>query len=88
MNLQFAGFSGAGGSVTTAFASNEQRPAQSPSAAQLPAEHLPAPYKMSRALVTVRELWTEWTMGLNGERSIISLEEEFGTAWRRALAIG
>lgn len=36
-------------------------------------------HAMSRSLVTVRELWSEWHVGINGQPS---LSREFGTRWR------
>ncbi|EED21184.1 hypothetical protein TSTA_084150 [Talaromyces stipitatus ATCC 10500] len=39
-------------------------------------------YQLSRTITTVRELWEEWFVGLNGHPSVQSLESEYGTSWR------
>ncbi|KAG2229729.1 hypothetical protein INT48_002063 [Thamnidium elegans] len=44
----------------------------------------PAQYKMKRNLVTINDLWQEYDVGLSGNPSIKSLEEEFGTKWRKS----
>lgn len=45
---------------------------------------LPAQYKMNRNLVTIIDLWREYDIGLSGSPSIKSLEEGFGTKWRKS----
>ena len=40
-------------------------------------------YRMSRAVKTVRDLWLEWSQGINGGPSVRSLEEAHGSVWRR-----
>ncbi|KUF78719.1 Acyl-CoA synthetase family member 2 [Phytophthora nicotianae] len=39
-------------------------------------------YSMSRGVSTVRELWTEWHVGLSNRPSIESLEKKYGRKWR------
>ncbi|KAI8085664.1 transcriptional activator of glycolytic enzymes-domain-containing protein [Thamnidium elegans] len=39
---------------------------------------------MKRNLVTINDLWQEYDVGLSGNPSIKSLEEEFGTKWRKS----
>ncbi|TGZ78279.1 hypothetical protein EX30DRAFT_162262 [Ascodesmis nigricans] len=43
-------------------------------------------YKLSRAISTVQELWTEWEHGLKGSPSVKSLEAKYGPAWRKSQA--
>ncbi|CEP15312.1 hypothetical protein [Parasitella parasitica] len=40
-------------------------------------------YKMSRNIKTVKQLYEEWTLGLNGYWPVQQLEEEWGTKWRQ-----
>lgn len=47
---------------------------------------VPINYKMSRQLITVKELWEEWENGLLGQPSISSLEVRFGSKWRNTAA--
>lgn len=39
-------------------------------------------YNMSRSVTTVQQLWKEWNVGFNGQRSVKDLERVFGHAWR------
>lgn len=39
-------------------------------------------YKLSRQVVTVPDLWREWTEGLGGHPSIASLDAAYGNRWR------
>ena len=39
-------------------------------------------YTMSRQVVTVTGLWTEWMEGINGGPAVRDLEENFGARWR------
>jgi len=39
-------------------------------------------YKLSRTIKTVRELWAEWTIGLNGQPAVQALEQQYGAKWR------
>lgn len=41
-------------------------------------------FGLSRAVRTVRELWEEYTVGINGQRSVQSMDEEWGPRWRRS----
>jgi hypothetical protein len=38
-------------------------------------------YTMSRSLVSVHDLWNEWSVGLNGGPAVSVLEEKYGTKW-------
>lgn len=42
----------------------------------------PQRYRMSRAVKTVRDLWREWTIGLQGGPSIVALDNRWGSRWR------
>ena len=39
-------------------------------------------YQMSRSITTVQQLWKEWNVGFEGQRSVKELERLFGHAWR------
>lgn len=39
-------------------------------------------YHMSRTIQTIPELWQEWTVGLQGQPSIESLDKLYGSSWR------
>jgi hypothetical protein len=39
-------------------------------------------YSLSRTISTVRELWAEWTIGLNGQPAVQALEQQYGAKWR------
>ena len=39
-------------------------------------------YKQVRFLYTIQEIWQEYTVGLRGHPSIISLDEKYGSKWR------
>ena len=39
-------------------------------------------FKMSRTLITVHDVWKEWTEGLGGWPSVIQMEREHKTRWR------
>lgn len=39
-------------------------------------------YKMSRTITTVQQLWKEYKVGISGQRSIESIEAEYGSRWR------
>ena len=39
-------------------------------------------YKLSRQIVTMKELWNEWTLGINGSPSVLQLNQQFKTKWR------
>uniref|UniRef100_A0A093XJK8 High-osmolarity-induced transcription protein 1 n=1 Tax=Talaromyces marneffei PM1 TaxID=1077442 RepID=A0A093XJK8_TALMA len=39
-------------------------------------------YTLSRTIKTVRELWAEWTIGLNGQLAVQALEQQYGAKWR------
>ncbi|KAG2191915.1 hypothetical protein INT47_003351 [Mucor saturninus] len=40
-------------------------------------------YRMSRGIVSVNDLWREWTEGLCGGHAIKDLEKRWGTRWRK-----
>ena len=42
----------------------------------------PPPYRMSRTIQTIPELWREWTVGLAGQPSIEQLDARYGASWR------
>ena len=42
----------------------------------------PQRYRMSRAVKTIRDLWREWTIGLQGGPSIVALDNRWGSRWR------
>ncbi|KAK4232668.1 transcriptional activator of glycolytic enzymes-domain-containing protein [Achaetomium macrosporum] len=46
------------------------------------AEADPPRHRMSRAVKTVRDLWREWTVGLQGGPSILALDNRWGSRWR------
>jgi len=39
-------------------------------------------YKLSRQVVTVPDLWREWTQGLGGLPSVMALNASYGSRWR------
>lgn len=39
-------------------------------------------YRLSREVVTVTDLWREWTVGLGGLPSVASLDAAYGSRWR------
>ncbi|KAG1467769.1 hypothetical protein G6F56_004227 [Rhizopus delemar] len=43
----------------------------------------PVQYKMNRNLVQVTDVWREYSVGLSGGPAIKSLEEDYGTKWRK-----
>lgn len=43
----------------------------------------PTHTRMSRGVVSVRRLWLEWSVGLEGKLPICEMEEKFGTSWRK-----
>ena len=53
---------------------------QGPEATRPPSSE--PPYRMSRTIQTVDDLWREWTVGLGGNPSIQSLEDSHGAKWR------
>lgn len=40
-------------------------------------------YSFCRSHTTVQELWDEWTLGIDGKPSVESLEQRYGSKWRR-----
>ncbi|KAG2219716.1 hypothetical protein INT45_006048 [Circinella minor] len=40
-------------------------------------------YKMSRQVLTVNDLWAEWTLGRDGFWPVQELDNKWGTKWRR-----
>ncbi len=42
----------------------------------------PPPYRMSRTIQTIPELWREWTVGLAGQPLIEQLDALYGASWR------
>lgn len=43
----------------------------------------PAPsYRLSRQVVTIPDLWREWTLGLGGLPSVTALDAAYGSRWR------
>ncbi|KAF9569552.1 hypothetical protein EC968_002559 [Mortierella alpina] len=41
-------------------------------------------YEMIRGDRSIRQIWEQWTVGVNGNPAIQSLEEQYGTRWRLA----
>lgn len=42
------------------------------------------PYTLSRTIVTVQDLWREWTAGLEpGQPSVLEMNRKYGSAWRK-----
>lgn len=39
-------------------------------------------YKLSRQVVTIPDLWKEWTVGLGGLPSVAALDKAYGSRWR------
>jgi hypothetical protein len=39
-------------------------------------------YKLSRNAMTILDLWREWTVGLGGLPSMMSLDATYGSRWR------
>ena len=67
----------------TGASSLPNRPAALPITALAQAAELPLPpYRMSRTIQTIPELWREWTVGLQGQPSIERLDELYGPSWR------
>ncbi|KAF2860004.1 hypothetical protein K470DRAFT_264837 [Piedraia hortae CBS 480.64] len=46
------------------------------------AANSPAQHAQDRSIATVPDLWQEWTVGLNGNPSVQSLEASLGASWR------
>ncbi|KAG1036145.1 hypothetical protein G6F43_013107 [Rhizopus delemar] len=46
-------------------------------------EEIQAFYKMNREIVSVTDVWREYSEGLGGNTSVQYLEEKYGTAWRK-----
>lgn len=42
-------------------------------------------YRLSRQVVTVPDLWREWTVGLGGLPSVAALDAAYGSRWRSPL---
>jgi hypothetical protein len=42
----------------------------------------PPPYRISRIIQTIPELWREWTVGLAGQPLIEQLDARYGASWR------
>jgi len=40
-------------------------------------------YRMNRTIQTVRELWQEWSQGVEGGPAVVELERRFQARWRR-----
>ena len=45
-------------------------------------ESIPPVYKMSRSVLTVFDMWREWTTGIGGAPSVKCLEDAWGAKWR------
>jgi hypothetical protein len=58
------------------------RPVTLPITALAQAAEPPPPYRMSRTIQTIPELWREWTVGLAGQPSIEQLDALYGASWR------
>jgi len=41
-------------------------------------------YSMSRGIVSIPDLWREWSEGLCGNHAVSDLEKRWGTQWRRS----
>jgi hypothetical protein len=41
-------------------------------------------YKLSRQVLTIPDLWREWTVGLGGLPSVMCLDATYGSRWRGA----
>lgn len=39
-------------------------------------------FELSRSTVTVTQLWREWSQGLEGNPSVMTMDERYGTRWR------
>jgi hypothetical protein len=72
-----------GNSAATANGGNGGTPSSSSSSSP---RGDPQEYKLSRSIKTVGELWQEWTKGLAGAPSVISLESTYGPKWRSTQA--
>ncbi|RAW24869.1 hypothetical protein PC110_g18712 [Phytophthora cactorum] len=44
-------------------------------------------YRMSRSIVSVRELWNEWEHGPSGGRPVKELEEQHGARWYSSVSV-
>ncbi|KAF4027846.1 Transcriptional activator of glycolytic enzyme [Phytophthora infestans] len=64
-------------STTASFQPGVVEPSPVPSAPTTP----PVSYALSRSLVSVHDLWKEWSVGLNGGPAVSVLEEKYGTKW-------
>ena len=42
----------------------------------------PPTYQLSRGILTILDLWREWTVGLGGQLSVEALDERWGLRWR------
>jgi hypothetical protein len=49
----------------------------------VPSGSSPLEYKLSRSLKTVRDVWMEYTAGVNGGPAIRQLEQQHGNRWRK-----
>ena len=41
-------------------------------------------YTLARKLRTIKQIWQEYSVGINGQPSVKSLEEKYGTNWRNS----
>ncbi|KAG1026790.1 hypothetical protein G6F43_014095 [Rhizopus delemar] len=58
-------------------------PSPAEQAQQAEPEEIQAFYKMNREIISVTDVWREYSEGLGGNPSVQYLEEKYGTAWRK-----
>jgi hypothetical protein len=66
------------GNTTTSSSTGMQNDSQSENQEETPNDN----YSLSRCIYTVKDLWKEWNHGLDGNPSVVSLENRLGTSWR------
>ncbi|KAL0137735.1 hypothetical protein V8B55DRAFT_1137599, partial [Mucor lusitanicus] len=56
-------------------------------AAATSSSSVPPTYLMSRGIVSLDDLWREWSQGLCGGPAVMDLEHRYGTRWREDASV-
>ncbi|EIE89012.1 hypothetical protein RO3G_13723 [Rhizopus delemar RA 99-880] len=78
-NAHFNSTANSGASFPTALT----EPSPAGQAQRAEPEEIQTFYKMNREIVSVTDVWREYSEGLGGNPSVQYLEERYGTAWRK-----